>query len=177
MSLMRTKINSISTNKQATIMLRDLTGQTFGKMTVIERTKDHVTKSGKRMVQWLCRCECGNLHVVLSTNLKNGITTSCGCVAREMSREAMKSVRAMQVSEDLTGMRFNTFTVIGKTQPYKDPKYGYKHYQYICKCDCGELKTIRADMLKQGKAVCKVCKPKKPRKKYYIPKRERETTI
>lgn len=52
----------------------NLTGQKFGKLTVlelIERTKGH----GK----YKCLCECGKETVTISTNLKQGKTKSCGC--------------------------------------------------------------------------------------------------
>lgn len=137
-------------------MLRDLTGQTFGRLTVIERVQDHITKGGKHLVQWLCKCECGNHAVVLSANLKNGITKSCGCVRLESSRKKMLKIRETFELEDLCGRTINGFDVVGKSKPYKDPKYGYCHQQYICRCThCGKTKLLRADILKQGKAVCK----------------------
>ena len=48
---------------------KDLTGQTFGKLTVIKRVEDQ--KAGRPM--WLCQCECGNLTTVSSTRL-SGLT-------------------------------------------------------------------------------------------------------
>ena len=45
---------------------KDLTGQTFGKLTVIKRVEDQ--KAGRPT--WLCQCECGNLTTVSSTRLK-----------------------------------------------------------------------------------------------------------
>jgi hypothetical protein len=53
----------------------NLTGQKFGKLTVIERTKNQ----GKHTV-WVCKCECGNIVKVRSTNLITGNTKSCGCL-------------------------------------------------------------------------------------------------
>lgn len=37
----------------------DLTGQKFGKLTVVERIEDYIFSNGETRVQWLCRCECG----------------------------------------------------------------------------------------------------------------------
>lgn len=54
----------------------DLTGQHFGKLTVL---KYHHT-SKDRHACWICLCECGNEVVVTSNNLKKGNTVSCGCV-------------------------------------------------------------------------------------------------
>ena len=55
--------------------LIDLTGQRFGRLTVIERAEN--TKAGK--ATWLCKCECGNIKVIPAKNLSRG-TISCGCL-------------------------------------------------------------------------------------------------
>ena len=57
----------------------DLTGQRFGMLTVIERSDDKISPSGKRSTTYLCRCDCGEESVVLATNLRTGHTRSCGC--------------------------------------------------------------------------------------------------
>lgn len=57
---------------------KDLTGQRFGKLTVIERCEDYISpKRKKHLVQWLCRCDCGNKIKVLSIYLKRGNIKSC----------------------------------------------------------------------------------------------------
>ena len=59
--------------------LIDLTGQRFGRLTVIARSENH----GKHAA-WLCRCDCGNTIVALGNNLRrDNHTTSCGCVQKE----------------------------------------------------------------------------------------------
>ena len=57
---------------------QDLTGKTFGKLTVLYR----VANNGKtRGAKWRCECSCDNHTIidVLAANLKSGHTTSCGC--------------------------------------------------------------------------------------------------
>lgn len=61
----------------------DLTGQKFGKLTVIER----VINKNKTGSFWKCQCECGNTTIVISTSLKKGLTTSCGCYRREVAKK------------------------------------------------------------------------------------------
>ena len=56
----------------------DLTGQRFGRLTVIERK---VSNAG--FVTWLCQCDCGNQTIVRGNSLRSGHTTNCGCVRRE----------------------------------------------------------------------------------------------
>lgn len=60
----------------------DLTGQRFGRLTVIKR----VENNGKK-VMWLCRCDCGNETTVFSGYLRNGDTKSCGCLSKDKLRE------------------------------------------------------------------------------------------
>lgn len=57
---------------------KSLAGQTFGRLTVIERYG-----SRKGRVNWLCRCECGKLHEAVSHALTSGHTKSCGCWKEE----------------------------------------------------------------------------------------------
>lgn len=51
-----------------------MVGKTFGKTTV---TNYYGIKH--RVSHWVCRCSCGNEHVVAGFKLRNGHTTSCGC--------------------------------------------------------------------------------------------------
>lgn len=62
--------------------LLDLTGRTFGRLTVLSRAEN--SKGGKP--RWLCRCQCGNECIVHSSSLVSGNTKSCGCLRNEKSR-------------------------------------------------------------------------------------------
>lgn len=57
----------------------DLTGQRFGKLTVLERSKSIKEASGQSRTTWLCQCDCGNTVIVKTINLRSGDTQSCGC--------------------------------------------------------------------------------------------------
>ena len=61
----------------------DLTGQKFGRLTVIKRAEDHIQPSGQHKTQWLCKCDCGATTLVRSDRLKDSHTISCGCLAKE----------------------------------------------------------------------------------------------
>lgn len=64
----------------------DLTGQKFGRLTVIKRADND--KHGN--AQWLCKCECGNETIVRGFLLKRGTTKSCGCLQKESLEKARK---------------------------------------------------------------------------------------
>lgn len=57
----------------------DLTGQVFGRLTVVCKSE----KRKRRTFLWKCFCECGNIVYVLAGNLKSGSTRSCGCLRQE----------------------------------------------------------------------------------------------
>lgn len=59
--------------------LHDLTGEIFGRITVLRRA----TKIGYIPVRWLCQCECGNLTIAEAGRMKSGKCRSCGCLAGE----------------------------------------------------------------------------------------------
>lgn len=61
----------------------DLTGKRFGRLVVIKRVEDHVQPSGQHKTRWLCQCDCGNEVCVISDNLNNKSTQSCGCLQDE----------------------------------------------------------------------------------------------
>ena len=58
--------------------LVDITGNKYGKLTVIKRLQN--IKGG--IALWECRCDCGNSTVVRGGNLKSGAVKSCGCLRR-----------------------------------------------------------------------------------------------
>jgi hypothetical protein len=113
---------------------RDLTGQTFDRLTVVGRTEG----STKNAV-WTCSCRCGQVVDVRSQRLTSGVTRSCGCRRKELV--------------DLTGRRFDRWTVveaIGRRQTG-----GGRATYWLCRCDCGTEKEVAGGNLQQG--VTKSC--------------------
>ena len=110
----------------------NISGQKFGKLTAIKRAgKD---KNGR--IMWLCKCDCGNLINVSTTDLRAGRRKSCGCLKKER--------------HNLVGQRFGKLTVIRKDT------YG-THAKYLCRCDCGREIVVRGDSLVGGKTVSCGC--------------------
>lgn len=66
---------------------KDLTGKTFGRLTVINRTDDYVSPSGHHKTRWVCKCTCGNVASVTGADLVRGDTKSCGCFEIESKRK------------------------------------------------------------------------------------------
>ena len=100
--------------------LVDLTGKRFGKLMVIERAADVSTKSGKKLVAWKCRCACGKVCIVRSTNLKSGNTQSFGCIALKFRRTKCEHLTIMlrtllgSISDCLRSLKRLSLTMIHK---------------------------------------------------------------
>lgn len=112
----------------------DLIGQRFGRLIVLER--DSKENHRDSAAYWVCQCDCGNKTIVRTGSLKSGSTKSCGCYRRE---RAIK-----ENTKDLTGQRFGNLLVLEKDET----KIGKaSHAYWICKCDCGNIKSIQSPHL------------------------------
>ena len=104
--------------------LGDLTGQTYGRLTVINLESP---------ARWVCRCECGNLRSVAQRNLRSGQVKSCGCL------------RLNAVTNDLTDQRFDRLIVLAREGSAKG---GVPLWR--CLCDCGKEVVVRGINLRSG---------------------------
>ena len=100
----------------------DLTGQTFGELTVLKRANND--KYGNS--RYLCRCSCGTELIVDSSTLKRGGRKSCGHKYRIP-----------------IGSRFGKLVVLEEIKT--KGKYTYK-----CLCDCGNIVVISKYYLVNG---------------------------
>lgn len=112
------------------LMKNDLTGQTFGLLSVVKRSRK---KDKNRRVYWLCRCECGNTTEVDTTRLTTGVTKSCGCLKRRPK------------AQDLTSKVFGQLTVMKRVGTNKNRKPLWQ-----CRCKCGKETVVCTSDLKSG---------------------------
>jgi hypothetical protein len=73
----------------------DLTNQVYGDWRVSPHHKSVPRPSGKGSprTHWFCTCQCGNTAWVDATNLRQGISTNCGC-RRETSSAKQQAARS-----------------------------------------------------------------------------------
>ena len=93
---------------------KNLIGQKFGMLTVIEKTSQRKNNS----VVWKCKCDCGNEHFVSANHLINHNVTNCGCSPHYL---------------DLLNQQIDDLFVYQKT----DKRYD-NHVIWKCKCACGK---------------------------------------
>ncbi len=112
-------------------------------LTVIKKGRVDITKSGHKMQRWVCKCKCGRIVEILERGLKSGKAKNCKeCYA-----------------EDLTGMQFGNFTVIGRAPDYIR-KNGKHTRRWECKCVCGNTRFLTKTALKNGiQKSCGCIKP------------------
>lgn len=119
--------------------LRDLTGQKFGRLTVLHRDTTKPKGHGKP-VYWVCQCECGNIKSIYAHNLTMGKTQSCGCLRKEQ----LSKLRF----DDISGKQFGFLIPLHIT----GDKDQYGGYIWHCRCtNCGGFKDVPAILLKQGR--------------------------
>lgn len=63
--------------------LQDLTGQKFGRLTVLRMSERRTASRGGICV---CQCECGVIKEIPSLSLKSGAVVSCGCYNKEVNK-------------------------------------------------------------------------------------------
>lgn len=61
---------------------KDLTGQKFGKLTVLKLSEKKRVKGHVRTF-WSCKCDCGKEVAIAVSGLRGG-TVSCGCIRKDM---------------------------------------------------------------------------------------------
>lgn len=102
-------------------------GTQFGLLTVIGRAPLH----NNHQAYWQCKCECGAIVEVSSSNLRNGQTKSCGA---NYHRSSIKP-----------GDRFGKLTVLS----YISHRVGGGSI-WQCQCECGQTMLVRGDSLITG---------------------------
>lgn len=63
----------------------DISGSRFNRLVAVSPVTDDKRR------KWLCKCDCGQTATVITANLMNGNSKSCGCLAREASASNAKS--------------------------------------------------------------------------------------
>ena len=116
--------------------LIDITGQKFGRLTVLHRDENKPKGHGKK-VYWVCQCDCGNIKSVTGDNLKRGAVVSCGCYHKEKMREML--------FKDLTGQTVGFLTAIKPLHQHADGTFYWE-----CQCKCGNIKEVKASYLLDG---------------------------
>lgn len=115
--------------------LIDLTGQKFGRLSVVSRAASD--KRGE--ARWNCVCECGNTSAVLGSHLRSGRTQSCGCLAKEVLKERIKTMpRRGHFTHNGSKTRLYSIWINMKTRCFNKKNRAYKWYGAVGVTVCPE---------------------------------------
>lgn len=117
--------------------VKDLTGQKFGKLTVLQI--DGRDRHGNS--NWLCQCECGNTVHKTPSGLKKVEVPSCGCYnhGHETARRRHSAAREQNI-----GKTFGRLEVLSVVSASVDGTV------YRCRCVCGNIKDVNSKPLISG---------------------------
>lgn len=111
----------------------DLTGQQFGKLTVLYRDETFIDSKGRHRTMWHCQCECGRKKSFRRDGLTSGRVKSCG-----------------MCNNDLTGQKFGRLTAL-----YKNGTDNVGHSIWRCRCNCGnEVDVLATNLIQQYTQSC-----------------------
>ena len=117
--------------------VKDITGQTFGRLTAREFL---YTKEGHGAI-WRCECSCGGEKEVAARKLLakgRAAVRSCGCLTREM-RDKQKVV----------GQKWGMLTAVEFSHYVKRP-HSTQRQVWLFRCDCGTEKKIEMGNVRSG---------------------------
>ena len=100
---------------------RDLTGEKFGRLTVIELDHRKAKNPKGYRYFWKCKCDCGNEAVVCGEFLTEGRTKSCGCYRRENTIK-------MKTTHNHANTRLYSVWLSMKTRCKCEGSSAYKYY-------------------------------------------------
>ena len=83
---------------------KDLTGERFGRLVVVERAPATDTHNS----HWKCICDCGMSTTVCRPDLVQGNTRSCGCLHKEITSQTSKKYNQTHGESSCGGRRKST---------------------------------------------------------------------
>jgi hypothetical protein len=113
--------------------IKDLTGQRYGKLFVIE-----FAYSDKKSTYWKCQCDCGDIVIRRGNDMVTGNTSSCGCISGR---------------KNLVGIKFGNLTVI--EYAYTDKNRRSKYWK--CQCKCGNIIYLDTTRLRSSHTMSCGC--------------------
>ena len=116
----------------------DLTGQTFGRLTVIRRSPRRIPATGKTARErgwtlplWECICQCGIVVYRTTIKLRSPGLHSCGCAQRDLASAA--------------GILATSHATVKICRACEKSYYGTRKQRYCCRT-CKEADAIHSPL-------------------------------
>lgn len=107
----------------------DLTGQVFGKLTVIGRSDKRSPRGQRTTPLWECRCECGNVTYKAKDTLTNPDFSMCSVCAAKYAAEKARAEAGFVEGTQLSKIR-NMTPSAANTSGYRGVYYESKFDRY-----------------------------------------------
>jgi hypothetical protein len=151
-------------------IVKDLTGQHFGTLTVLERDfeaqKAHPTE---RQTWWKCYCSaCKKEKSLRSSSIQKAKTCGCHIGIRKGQKPSQATIEAARKANkiDLTGQRFSRLLVLEEADEEHQKYYNGQHrITWKCLCDCGNIHYATTENLRRGDTPSCGCITKENRRK------------
>lgn len=119
---------------------KDLTGQKFGLLTVIQRVED-INKE----VAYECKCDCGNVIITRARNLTFNGKISCGCIRQSKGENIIEKLLK---DNNIKYEKEKTFSDLVSIKDNKTPyRYDFylPEYNRLIECDGEQHNTDKYD--------------------------------
>ena len=121
----------------------NITGKTYGNLTVLSFDGYNKNYGNKRLPYWLCACSCGNNKSVAANSLKTGAIQSCGCLLANFRKYELADMIRKKFSLPKGVAAFNRL---------------YDNYRYRAVNKCKVSFDLTKDQFKAlTKLPCKYC--------------------
>lgn len=130
----------------------ELKNKNFNYLEIIEKKED--SGGAGHAVQWKCKCKCGNITYISTTDLLNdGEDRTCGSTSCPYLKAKVSNTK----TENLIGNQYGELKVIEKAEnPNKTSSNRTSYWK--CQCSCGkEVILSRTSLIKGQRISCDNC--------------------
>lgn len=114
--------------------LKDWSGKSFDNFSIIKRADDKIDPSGRRRINWLCVCNCGNEFITSADKLNSTKRFPIGC------NNCVNLHRSIIQRSNNIGKKYGRLTII-------DIKWEPRNNIAVCQCECGNVcEIIKSDV-------------------------------
>ena len=115
----------------------DITGCSFGHLTVIGRSRRDASGLKSRAKYWLCKCACGTHKDVRHDHLMSGRTVSCGCYHKKAASERASNMHKANTTHGMSKTRAHSvwFGMKGRCLNPNNQAFEYYGGRGITVCD------------------------------------------
>lgn len=90
---------------------KDIIGTKIHNLTILSYCGKNEVTEGSSKILYKCLCDCGNIKKILATNFMHGKTKSCGCLAKQKSKDRITSKTKLYIKCENCKEKIETFSL------------------------------------------------------------------